>query len=64
MRFRFEIPFILSVLSLGLLPLNETTMAQQSNTTAETVSDPFLWLEDVSGEKAIDWVKARFHRAR
>jgi len=59
MRFRFETWFSLSVLTVGLLPLSDTTMAQQTNTTAASHSDPFLWLEDVSGEKAIDWVKAR-----
>jgi prolyl oligopeptidase len=24
-----------------------------------TVTDPYIWLEDVEGEKALDWVKAR-----
>ena len=26
--------------------------------TAETDKDPFLWLEDVSGKKALDWVRS------
>lgn len=26
---------------------------------ARPVEDPYLWLEDVTGEKALDWVKAR-----
>ena len=25
----------------------------------ETADDPFLWLEDIEGEKALDWVRAR-----
>ncbi len=25
----------------------------------ETIADPHLWLEDVAGEKALDWVRAR-----
>ena len=62
MRSRLRITFILVAFSLGLLPLNEITMAQQSsNPAAAALSDvdPFLWLEDVTGEKAIEWVKAR-----
>jgi prolyl oligopeptidase len=27
--------------------------------TAEPGTDPFLWLEDVEGERALDWVRAR-----
>ena len=26
---------------------------------ADTVTDPYLWLEEVEGEKALEWVKAR-----
>ncbi|MGH3655770.1 MAG: S9 family peptidase, partial [Micromonosporaceae bacterium] len=26
---------------------------------SETPYDPYLWLEDVTGEKALDWVRAR-----
>ena len=26
---------------------------------ADTAADPYLWLEDVEGEKALEWVKAR-----
>ena len=62
MRSRLRITFILISFSLGLLPLNEIIMAQQSsNPAAAALSDvdPFLWLEDVTGEKAIEWVKAR-----
>ena len=35
-------------------------MAQQSPAaTVPADSDPFLWHEEVTGEKAIEWVKAR-----
>lgn len=43
---------------------NTVCMAQESNSTtsvsqASTSDDPYVWLEDVTGDKAIDWVKAR-----
>ena len=59
---RFQLNFILSAFIAGLLPFCETTMAQQTTgSTASTVADadPFQWLEDVTGEKAIEWVKIR-----
>ena len=62
MRFRLVSLFLPFVLSFGLLPFSETSMAQQTSSPATTVAadaDPFLWLEDVTGEKAIEWVKAR-----
>ena len=30
----------------------------------ETTADPHLWLEDVAGEKALDWVRARNEKAK
>ncbi len=33
--------------------------ASTSNSTAANNEDPYLWLEDVLGEKAIEWVKSR-----
>ena len=62
MRCRLKTSFILFLLSFGLLPFSEKSMAQQSSSSAATTNadaDPFLWLEDVTGEKAIEWVKAR-----
>ena len=30
-----------------------------TDTPAATTADPYLWLEDVEGDKALDWVRAR-----
>lgn len=54
--------FILFVLSFVRLPFSEISMAQQPSSPAKTTvadADPFLWLEEVTGEKAMEWVKAR-----
>jgi prolyl oligopeptidase len=44
-------------LALGL-PLAVALGAQMAKSTP-TPEDPYLWLEDISGEKALEWVKAR-----
>ena len=44
-------------LALGL-PLAGSLAAQVAK-SVPAPEDPYLWLEDVSGEKALDWVKAR-----
>lgn len=39
-----------------------SSMAQDpsiSGKNSETTEDPYLWLEDVTGEKSLEWVKAR-----
>lgn len=62
----------LSILALafGLAPTHlmiPTTSAQDTNKKAEsTVStaDPFQWLEDVTGDKALDWVRARNEKSQ
>jgi len=36
----------------------------QDASTTSTTDDPHVWLEDVSGEKALDWVKARNEKAK
>ncbi len=61
MHYRLRAAFVLAAFSFGFLLFNETSMAQQSPVvaTASPDADPFLWLEDVTGEKAIGWVKAR-----
>ncbi len=62
MHCRFEFKFLLSAFIAGLLPFCETTMAQQTSSSAAPAAtdvDPYQWLEDVTGEKAIEWVKAR-----
>jgi len=36
-----------------------STSLAQSPTSAPSADDPYLWLEDVAGEKALGWVRAR-----
>src|SRR5690606_25414616 len=43
-----------AILAAGLAAAAGASHAQEP-----TVTDPYLWLEDVEGEKALDWVKAR-----
>ncbi|MGH8073240.1 MAG: S9 family peptidase, partial [Lysobacter sp.] len=43
----------------AILVAGLTTVAGASHAQEPTVTDPYLWLEDVEGEKALDWVKAR-----
>jgi prolyl oligopeptidase len=62
MRHKLKFLGILSLLSLGFLSTLESSMAQETKTAAPSVqsdADPFQWLEDVTGDKAIEWVKAR-----
>lgn len=33
--------------------------APQAPDAADTTTDPYLWLEDVTGEEALGWVRAR-----
>ncbi len=62
MRHKLKLLPSLSLLSLGFLSTLENSMAQETKTPAPSVqsnADPFQWLEDVTGDKAIEWVKAR-----
>jgi len=62
MRLKLASTFLFSFLLVGLEPFSEKIMAQESIAIASATTgdiDPFLWLEDVTGEKAIEWVKAR-----
>ncbi|MGV0038170.1 prolyl oligopeptidase family serine peptidase [Mycobacterium colombiense] len=34
-------------------------MTSQAHTAPEDTQDPYLWLEDVMGDEALDWVRAR-----
>ncbi|MDX1550717.1 MAG: S9 family peptidase, partial [Lysobacter spongiicola] len=43
-----------ALLTAGLAAASGAAHAQEP-----AVSDPYLWLEDVEGEKALDWVRAR-----
>jgi prolyl oligopeptidase len=44
-------------LALAMTALRTTATAQTA--TATTPEDRYLWLEDVTGDKALDWVRAR-----
>ncbi len=39
--------------------LNAQSSTTQPSTAAEASDDPYLWLEEVTGEKALDWVRSR-----
>lgn len=54
---------IYSALLLFTLLGNPLAVSQDASTTS-TTEDPHVWLEDVSGEKALDWVKARNEKAK
>jgi len=47
---------LLSTLAIGLLAAGVAA-------AADTTADPFLWLEEIDGEKAIEWVKAQNARS-
>ncbi len=47
--------FVTGVFAQTLVPSAQTT----NQTISQTTIDPYLWLEEVQGEKALDWVKAR-----
>ncbi|HWP99762.1 MAG TPA: prolyl oligopeptidase family serine peptidase [Vicinamibacterales bacterium] len=49
-------PWIVVTLAAALAA---SLSARQSPTLAPAEADPYLWLEDVTGEKALEWVKAR-----
>jgi len=51
----------ISTTALGFLALNTSALAQ---TAADAVSnDPFLWLEEVEGDKALSWVRGQNARS-
>jgi prolyl oligopeptidase len=45
------------LLVLALMTPTAASFAQSAS--AAVANDPYLWLEDVSGDKALDWVRAR-----
>jgi prolyl oligopeptidase len=61
MRFDYRITFLALIAALSSGSCGALIMAQESKSpaTPASESDPFQWLEDVTGEKALDWVKAR-----
>ncbi len=55
------------LIALSLLETDHRMHAQEAGLTtsaANTGDDAYLWLEDVMGEKAIDWVKARNQKSQ
>jgi len=55
---RTQLALVLSgvVLVVGLVL---HAQQQKAAVPATTAGDPYLWLEDVTGEKAMAWVRAR-----
>ena len=60
--------FLKAALSLSLVTAAFTCPARADETTSDSTKkvsdvtekeDPYLWLEDVTGEKALNWVKER-----
>ncbi len=56
------------LIAVSFLEMEHRTMHAQdpglSTSTVTAGEDPYLWLEDVMGEKAIDWVKARNQKSQ
>ena len=69
---RVLLPALISlfVALTGLLPMTASsatpaaTSAATSAATPDTTTDPYLWLEDVQGERALAWVRARNAQSR
>ena len=50
----------LSIPTLWILPVNTMAQAPSNPGRAEPAAeDPYEWLEEVLGDKALEWVKAR-----
>ncbi|OYU98026.1 MAG: hypothetical protein CFE45_18090, partial [Burkholderiales bacterium PBB5] len=49
--------------ALGLGPtlpaMSQTTVPNTAPTAAPATDDPYLWLEDVQGDRALAWVRER-----
>ena len=45
--------------SLGLALISFLSLAMCDSAAAPAVQDPYLWLEDVTGERALNWVRER-----
>ena len=55
------------LLALSLFGWDHCMYAQESalsSSTKITADDAYLWLEDVTGDKAIEWVKARNQKSQ
>ncbi len=63
MNSRSPVLFVALALTCGLaLPSGAATVAEES--TLKKNDDPYLWLEDVHGEKSLEWVRAQNLRVR
>ncbi len=49
----------LFILAVGILMNSRFPPPIYSQEPASTIDDPYAWLEDVTGDKALDWVRAR-----
>jgi prolyl oligopeptidase len=57
---RHNFAWLVAFLAIGLLwaeILPAAPASDAQNTEAGTSSDPYLWLEEVTGQKALDWVR-------
>lgn len=57
-----KIHLLLFALLLGACT-NQQNVKSNAPAVKNTTEDPFMWLEEVEGEKAINWVKARNNRS-
>ncbi|MCA9192209.1 MAG: S9 family peptidase [Planctomycetales bacterium] len=59
---------LLTVFALVVFSSSLTTQGQdvefRKNSDVTSEEDPFLWLEDVTGEAALDWVRARNEKSK
>ena len=60
---RATVPACLALAALGGCAVTEPADTAPAVVAAD-VSDPYLWLEDVSGEKALDWVLEQNARSK
>src|SRR5690554_507936 len=58
-----HITLLIAVLLLSACSHNPKPIQVQSNTIDVSQHDPFMWLEEVDGERAIDWVKKHNKRS-
>jgi prolyl oligopeptidase len=56
-------PFIRRVVALGATALVLGSIAHTVMANTQESSDPFLWLEDVEGDRALTWVRAQNERS-
>jgi prolyl oligopeptidase len=50
---------ILTLFILGALLMGQTAAKSEKTVPASVPNDPYLWLEDITGDKALAWVRER-----